>query len=298
MVAYERLAQLVKQRTPAVLVTVVDARGSTPRKAGARMLVMADGTLEGTVGGGAVEHQARALCVEVLRTRQPRFVEVALGAELGMCCGGTMRLYLEPLLTDTPLVLLGGGHVAQACAQLMVGLGFSVHVADGREGYATPERFPAALQHLDGVEPRDLDALPFGPDAFVLVATHDHQLDQRLVEACLRRPARWLGMVGSQRKALKTRQRCLARGFQLADLERLVCPVGLALGAQTPAEIALSIASEAVAVVRLGALPAQGIPPLRIPLHTPHPMDALLDPHQTDEEGGADKDAPAAGKTG
>lgn len=290
MVSFSRLAALEAQGTRAVVVTVVDAKGSTPRKAGARMLVLEDGRLEGTVGGGAVEHQAVALCQEVLRTGTPRLMEVALGAELGMCCGGTMRLYLEPTQTRVPFILLGGGHVALACSRVLPGLGFSVHVADGREDFSSEARFPQADQRVDGLDARDLDALPFQETACVLIATHDHGLDQRLVELCLRRPARWLGMIGSRRKALKTRQRSLARGFSSEELRRLHCPVGLGIGAETPDEIALSIAAEMVAIRRLGSVPASGVRSMGLDLGAPHPLDALhADPGQTDDD-----DAPAA----
>jgi xanthine dehydrogenase accessory factor len=275
MVAFETLAELERAGTPAVLITVVDTRGSTPRKAGARMIWLAHGGVRGTVGGGAVEHQALEACPEVLRLGEPRFVEVKLGQELGMCCGGIMRLYLEPLITKVPFILLGAGHVAQAVSSLVAGLGFTVHVADGREEFPTEARFPVAQQRVDGLDPSDLDTLPFSPRAFVLIATHDHALDQKLVEACLRRETRWLGMIGSRRKALMTRQRCLHKGFASEELARLTSPVGLDLGSQTPEEIAVSIAAELVAIRRRGAVPSSGVARLGLALDQAQPVDLV-----------------------
>jgi xanthine dehydrogenase accessory factor len=252
MVTLQMLSDLESKGLRGVIITVVDARGSTPRKAGARMVVMEDCSTQGSVGGGAVEHKAMAACAEVLQSGMPRLMEVHLGQELGMCCGGTMRLYLEPLTAAVPFVFLGAGHVARACAHLFHTLGFSLHVADGREGFATRGHFPLAATLVDGLEPTDLNALPMGPRAFVLIATHDHALDQRLVEMCLRRPLAWLGLIGSRRKALRTRERCLHRGFLPKEIGRLRCPVGLDVGAQTPEEIAVSVAAEVLALQRRG----------------------------------------------
>ncbi|MBI5496680.1 MAG: XdhC family protein [Deltaproteobacteria bacterium] len=273
MVSYDELAALERTGTPAVVVTVVDCRGSTPRKPGARMVWLSSGETRGTVGGGAVEHAAVAACPDVLRAGEPRFVEVKLGQELGMCCGGVMRLYLEPLLPRPAFILLGGGHVALACARVMAPLGFDVHVADERAGFATLERFPSAVSLVDGTAEADLARLPFSERAYVLVCTHDHALDQALVERCLRRPAHWLGLIASRRKALRTRERCRHKGFTPEDLRRLHSPVGLDLGAQTPEEIAVAIAAEAVALRRLGAVPADGVRALGLPLHQPQPTD-------------------------
>lgn len=292
MVSFAQLAQLEASGTAGVIITVVDSRGSSPRKAGARMAWLENGQTLGTVGGGAVEHAAIGAAPQVLASATPRIVEVALGPELGMCCGGTMRLYLEPMVRKPPFILLGGGHVAQACAPLLTNLGFVVHVADEREGFATAERFGPECAFSDGMDAAGLDALPFGPRAHVLICTHDHALDQRMVEATLRRPTQWLGMMGSRRKALKTRERCLHRGFSLAELEHLVSPVGLDLGAQTPHEIAVSVAAEMVALRNHGQIPASGVRRMALALHLPQATDAV---HADDA---AAAGAPLTHKTG
>jgi xanthine dehydrogenase accessory factor len=274
MVPYERLAALERSGARGVVVTVVEAQGSTPRKAGARMVCLVDGTTEGTVGGGAVEHRAVEVAREVLREGVPRLVEVKLGPELGMCCGGGMHLYFEPLGGAVPFILLGGGHIARACANLLTPLGFSVHVVDQREGCATPVNFPQAASCHDGMDPSDLDKLPFGPDAYVLVVTHDHQLDQVVVERCLRRPSRWMGLVASRRKALTTRDRCLAKGFTAQEVGRLRSPVGLDLGGQTPEEIALAIAAEVVRARHKGLARGEGVPSLALDLQAGAPGES------------------------
>ena len=249
-----RLAEIIAGPCPAAVCTVVSTEGSTPRKAGASMVVLADGTelgaIEGTVGGGAVEHEVRRVALEVIATLRPRLLEVALTAQLGMCCGGKMSVFIEALRTRPPLLLFGAGHLAQALCKAAAAAGFDVQVADPREELLTHQRFPDAQALVDDYQADDLAKLPFGPDAFVVVATHDHRLDQEIVERLIHRPARYLALVGSQRKALLTRERCRNKGIDAALVERLRCPAGLDIGAETPEEIAVSIVAEMVHVRR------------------------------------------------
>src|SRR3954468_14464485 len=143
-----RLAELADGKEPAALCTVVSTQGSTPRKAGASMVVVADGSelgrIEGTVGGGAVEHEIRRAALVVIATTRPRTVDVALTKELGMCCGGSMTFFIEALRVRPPLVLFGAGHVAQALCRVAHTAGFDVVVADPREELLTAARFPDA----------------------------------------------------------------------------------------------------------------------------------------------------------
>lgn len=171
-----------------------------------------------------------------------------------------MTIYVEPLRERPPCVLLGGGHVALALARVSSLAGFDVTVADPREELLTRERFGDDVGLVPGYDDEDLDALPFGPDAFVVVVTHDHQTDQRLAEKVLARPFRYAAMVGSKRKALLTRQRCEAKGIAPERIAALRSPAGLDIGAETPEEIALSIVAEMVAVRRQERSVAADVP--------------------------------------
>lgn len=256
----KRLAEIAAGPLPAALCTVVATRGSTPRKIGASMVVLADGSplgrIEGTVGGGAVEHEIRREALEAIAETRPRSVELSLTAQLGMCCGGHMTLFIEPLRQRPPCILFGAGHCGQALARLAHDAGFDVTVADPRDELRDPARFPDGVRLAADYEAEDLDELPFGPDAFVVIVTHDHQVDQRIAEQVLRRPWRYAALVGSQRKALMTRQRCLAKGIDAARVDALRSPAGLDIGAETPEEIALSIVAEMVQVRRRGVVGA------------------------------------------
>lgn len=228
------------------LAIVVKAAGSTPQVVGARLLRREDGTLLGTVGGGAVEHAVIRLLEEVLADGRARVVALDLARDLGMCCGGRMEVFVERIEGTPRLVLFGAGHVAQAVARLAPSLGFSVTVVDDREELNDAARFPDATRIL--AEPRDArEALAITERDWLLVVTHDHRLDEEALDTYARGPHAYLGMIGSRRKVRRVLDRIAARG-PLPPLERVHAPVGLSLGAVTPEEIAISIAAELVAL--------------------------------------------------
>ncbi|MEZ4241886.1 MAG: xanthine dehydrogenase accessory protein XdhC [Myxococcota bacterium] len=231
----------------AALATVISVAGSTPRSGGARMLVYADGTAVGTIGGGALEHRAVALALEVLATGRPDVLSVHLVRDLGMCCGGAVEVYVEPLAVREPMVVFGAGHVAHAVAPMLVALDYAVTVVDDRDELATEARFPGCTVAV--TDPRAFAReMPDGPDRHWLVLTHDHALDQDLVETLLPRRCAWLGMIGSRGKVARFLVRLKAAGLDERLFTKLCAPVGLDLGAETPAEIAVAIAAELVRV--------------------------------------------------
>ncbi|MDP2344464.1 MAG: XdhC family protein [Deltaproteobacteria bacterium] len=248
-----RLAAVVDSGAPAAVCTVVCTKGSTPRKAGATMLVVDDGTdfgaIEGTVGGGAIEHEIRRQALEVIATMRPRLVEIPLTTVLGMCCGGSVSVFIESLRTRPPCVLFGAGHVGAVLCTLATKAGFDVTVVDPRDELR--ERCTDAVDLRDSYDhDDDYAGLPFANDCFVVVATHDHAGDQRIVEKVLTRSFAFLALVGSQRKALLTRERLANKGFDDDVIASLRCPAGLDIGAETPEEIALSVVAQMVQVRR------------------------------------------------
>lgn len=260
----------------AAFATVIGVGGSTPRSGGARMLVYEDGSTVGTIGGGALEHQVIGLAHEVLRTGRPDRFDAHLVRDLGMCCGGRVEVYVEPLQIRVPLVIYGAGHVALATAPVLRALDFDVTVVDEREDLLTPERFPGCRLHAGPA--RDHARAQAGdPDAHWLVVTHDHALDQDLVEILLPKTCAWIGMIGSRGKVARFLVRFRAAGLDEALFRKLCAPVGLDIGAETPSEIAVAIAAELVRVRRRAdrppvplsaiVLPARGgdgvaVPPL------------------------------------
>lgn len=246
------LAECDRLGHPAILVTLLDAAGSTPRAAGTKMLVTADG-LAGTIGGGALEftaiETARALLdsgVTELRTET-----YPLGPRLGQCCGGRVSLLFEPVRPPRLRIgLFGAGHVAKALVTLLGTLPARVAWIDNR-----PDLFPATVPA--NVAARVVEApetLLMPGFSHVLIMTHDHALDYRLAAAALRLADRpFVGVIGSQTKRARFASRLTAAGL---DATRLVCPIGLpGLTGKHPGEIAVAVAAQILAA------PQPAIPP-------------------------------------
>ncbi len=249
---YAELARLSSEGRAFVLATVISSAGSTPQKPGSKMIVLGDGSLLGTIGGGAVEQQvidaARALFAS---PESSRLLETHLTHDLGMCCGGRMTVFLEKHDAASRLWVFGAGHVARELAHLAHHVGFWVTVVDERPTWASRERFPEVelvVRHPAEVAKE----LPGGPDCYFCITTHDHPLDQACVEALLRKPSAYLGVIGSRRKAERFKMRLAAAGFTETELEKMKSPMGVPISALTPQEIAVSIVAELVSVRRAG----------------------------------------------
>lgn len=253
---------------PAALATVVGRTGSAPQVIGARLLLRVDGVMIGTIGGGAIEAQVLDACRATLRDGKPKLIKAHLVRDLGMCCGGSMEVFVEYLDTQARLILIGGGHVAQAIAPIAGGVGFRVVVVDDREDMLDHPAFAPATRHMADVD--ELEAVVPDLDArdYLVIATRDHARDELALAAALRRPHRYLGMIGSRRKVHAILARILRRESELGrpapDLTRLRAPMGLALGGRTPAEIAVSVVAELLADRHGGSGEAMNIVPQAI----------------------------------
>lgn len=246
-----------------VLLTVAETHGMTPRKPGARMLLADDGETYATIGGGAVEQAALAAAREMLAGDEAqRTMRWQLTQELGMCCGGEMTVRAEVLEPAPALVVFGAGYIGRALALLAAGCGFRVTIVDDRPDWADPARLPGATVVCRDPEEHVRQSPPGARD-YAVVVTHEHALDQRLVERMLAAPPRFLGMVGSLAKQRKFALRLRAKGFADAAIARLRSPLGIAIGAMTPEEIAVSIMAELVAARRGVDVGPAGAPPVR-----------------------------------
>jgi xanthine dehydrogenase accessory factor len=239
----------------AVLATVVRASGSTPRGQGAKMLVRADGTTVGTIGGGAFEAMVGEDARDLLGGASPapllkRYTFTETGEDaLGMACGGTAEVLLEPSGPSERLIIFGAGHVGLALAKLAAGVGFEPELVDDRtEACAAAREAGCGRVHLCDVEYES--GLP-AVDArcYVAVVTRCHRTDRLALRRVLHERLRYLGLIGSRRKkAVIFRQLQDEDGATEADLERIRCPIGLPVGGDTPEEIAVSIVAELLQV--------------------------------------------------
>lgn len=246
------------------MVTVIGVSGSAPRTSGSRMLVFEDGSIVGTIGGGTLEFRLIHLAQESIRNGTPTRQSVNLSHDLGMCCGGNVEAYIEPLEVQLDLIIFGAGHVGQTTARFASDAGFRVTVIDPRDDFADDSLFPRGVDVQLADPLRRLDHLPWGTTAFYLVVTHSHQIDQDLIEAILPREFGWLGMIGSRTKVAKFFIRFRAAGMDPALFSKLSAPVGLDIGAETPAEIGISIVAELVRLRRGSATPC--VPLSELPL--------------------------------
>ncbi|MEW5738791.1 MAG: xanthine dehydrogenase accessory protein XdhC [Myxococcota bacterium] len=251
MTLFSELAALSEEGRPFVLATVIASQGSTPQKPGSKMAVLEGGEVKGTIGGGAIEKQVIDAALELLAdaAAQTRTLDTHLTHDLGMCCGGRMTVFLEKHGSAPSLYVFGAGHVGREVAALASHVGFRVAVIDEREEWLSAERFPSATRRK---EPPEVvaKALSGGKDVYACVATHDHPLDQACVEALLRKPLAWLGVIGSRRKAERFRQRLEAAGFTEDETRRFESPMGVEIHALTPREIAVSIVARLIEVRR------------------------------------------------
>lgn len=248
------LADAMARGETVALVTIVEARGSTPQRVGARMLVHADGRMVGTIGGGCYESDAFGKAREVIRTRAARLVRYDLtddfAADTGLICGGQMQVFIEAVEPAPPLYILGAGHVGHQLGRLAPSLGFRVHVVDDREKFANRDRFPDADEIVVDDIPTWLSRTEVPSSAFVVVLTRGHRQDYDALHALSGRTVRYLGVIGSRAKVAKLVERAVEEGLPGDWLRGVHAPVGLDIGAVTPEEIAISILAELIAVRR------------------------------------------------
>ena len=245
----ESLLRYLDEGRRFVCATVVGHSGSAPRHAGARMFVFEDGSIEGSVGGGALEHRVVQAALELFERGGSVLLEFDLGRDLKMACGGSTKVFLELVLPGDRVVILGAGHIGRALARFVSLLGLEAWVADGRPGFAVAEHFPEGVRLVGRLDPetvvQDLKLVDRAGRTYVVIATHSHALDFQLAERVLRDTSiPYVGMVASRKKVAGFRKAAEAKGVPPERLAVLHSPVGLPLGGQSPAEIALSIVSE------------------------------------------------------
>ncbi len=250
---YEAILDVLRAGKPAAVATVMEVAGAAPRHAGAKMLVLADGTTVGTVGGGGVEarvvEEAKAAIAEG-RSRELHYrLRDPERGDPGVC-GGDMRIWIEVLPVRPTLLILGAGHVGQAVAELGAFLGYRIVVMDERPDLATPERFPWAEACITGKLAEEVARFPFGPQTYVVMVTPHYESDADILAALMPRSPAYVGLIGSRRRTALTFERAKALGVPEEWLGKIHTPIGLDIGAETPREIAVSILAEIIAVQR------------------------------------------------
>ncbi len=255
-----RISELRSAKTPAVLVSVDSIVGSTPREAGAKMIVTAT-RLYGTIGGGNLEYQACRIARNQLeRGADDSLQRFPLGAGLGQCCGGLVNLMFEKLGADSnwdelardddcvELYLFGAGHVGQAVVRALQDLPVNIHWIDTRDD-VLPQVTPPGLDAICTDTP-EAEVAAAAKGSYFLVMTHDHSIDQRLSEQILSRDDfTYFGLIGSAAKRRNFETRMRRRGIDTQKFARMTCPIGITgINSKQPAQIAISVAAEILQV--------------------------------------------------
>jgi xanthine dehydrogenase accessory factor len=260
---FEEIVRLRKEGRKGALATIVEVQGSIPSHESSKILVRDDGSMVGTVGGGCVEAEVWSAAQEVMREEKPRRLHFNLNSnpeyDNGLICGGSLDIFVEPILATPTAFIFGGGHVGLHVAKVAKLAGFEVVVADDREAFANKERFPEALGTYAGPWEEVFSKVNVTPYSFLVLVTRGHKGDLDCLRWAVNTPARYIGMIGSKRKFIEICKVLEREGIAADKIERVHSPIGLDIGALTPEEIAVAIVAEMIAV-RRNATP--GVPSL------------------------------------
>ncbi len=248
---YEEIVQLRRDGRRGALATIVSVHGSIPSFKTAKMLVRDDGSIVGTIGGGCVEAEVWQASREVMESEKPRTLQFNLNQnpkyDAGLICGGTLDIFVEPVLPPALLYLFGAGHVAVNLCKVASNAGFDLTVVDDREAYANRERFPAAKEVIADDFDKVTTRLSPRESAYIVILTRGHRDDMRILRWAVQTPAHYVGMIGSKRKTIAIFRELKAEGIPAELFKRVHAPVGLDIGAVTPEEIAVAITAELIA---------------------------------------------------
>ncbi len=256
---YAEIARLRKEGRKAALATIIQVQGSVPSYETSKILVRDDGSIVGTVGGGCVEAEVWAIAQDVMREEKPRRLHFNLNENPeyanGLICGGSLDIFVEPILATPTVYLFGGGHVSLSISRVASIAGFETVIADDREAFANKQRFPEAAETYAGAWEEIFPRLRTNEFSYLVIATRGHKSDLTCLRWAVSVPARYVGMIGSKRKLIEFHKILESEGAPREQLERVHSPVGLDIGALTPQEIAVAVVAEMIAV-RRNAVPS------------------------------------------
>src|SRR5256884_1318608 len=250
---YNEIQSALKGGERVAVATVVKTIGAAPCGVGTKMLVRADGTTSGSFSGSRVDTQVAQTAMQALREGQSNIAHVHLDPDQAVgSCGATLELFIEVLYPEPRLIIAGAGNVAQALARLATQLDYRIVVVDDRRDLADPHVFGDKIQLTFGDIPQTIRELEPDEASWIVIVTRGHHLDKDALRAALETNARYVGMIGSPGKIKNIFRDLLKEGISRERLAQVHSPIGLDLGAETPEEIALSIAAEMLMLRKKG----------------------------------------------
>jgi len=251
---YEEIVKLRQEGRRGAVATIVNVRGSIPSFETAKMLVRDDGSILGTIGGGCVEAEVWQAARAVMESEKPRSLTFNLNQDpkydTGLVCGGTLDVFIEPVLPQAQLYIFGAGHVSLNLYKIARNSGFDVTVIDDRETYASRERFPEAKEIIAADFDQAMARLTPNENSYIVIVTRGHRDDMRVLRWAVQTQAKYIGMIGSKRKTITIFRELTKEGIPAHLFDRVHAPVGLDIGAITPEEIAVAITAELIATRR------------------------------------------------
>ncbi len=244
---YLEIENILKQHRPSALCLITETKGSTPRKAASKMIVFANAEIIGTVGGGAIEKQIITDALQVIEQNTPIKKLYKLEADLNMHCGGTMEVYIEPLLQTNNLYIFGAGHVGKALANFAKDLDFNITFFDWRDISFTEEEL-AEYHFVKGDYLESIEKTVFDSNTFSVIVTPSHEFDEQILSVLGKKPHAYVGMIGSKRKVEGVKKNLLQSGYIEEEIARLDMPIGIPITVETPNEIAVSILAKLIDV--------------------------------------------------
>jgi xanthine dehydrogenase accessory factor len=250
---YREITKIRDEGNEAALVTVISSNGSTPQRAGAKMLVHSDGSILSTIGGGNLEAQIIKEGVAVIKSGKPgRFTyDLSKGGNVGMVCGGNLEVFIEPISPMPALFIFGGGHISLYLTKMANLVGFNIMIIDPFNT-ANPRDIPDAghTLNIDFTAAFAHPEVNINRSSYIVIVTRDHVSDKDVLQEAVKTNAKYIGLIGSKTKTKAIYTELLEQGVTQETLDRVHNPIGLSINAQTPAEIAISILAEIIQVRR------------------------------------------------
>lgn len=245
---YKIIEEVKASGENSALCVIVSTQGSTPLKSGAKMLITESGKIYGTIGGGNLEKKVIENAKKIITAQQSELFNHNLVQQHGMCCGGTVSIYIEFIMKPEKLYIFGSGHVGRALVNLAVNLPFDVFVIDNRKN-ELDQITDSSITKIPLQYNEILPHLKFDSNTYVAVMTYDHQIDREILAFCIKKEFAYLGMIGSNRKVEITKKMFLSTHmFSEEDFAKVDTPMGLEISAESPEEIAISIMAKLIAV--------------------------------------------------
>ena len=246
MDVFRKIEEVRKNNISAALAIVVNTRGSTPGKTSSKMLIYSNGTIFGTIGGGTIEKDIIEKGKDVIKNGQPKIFEYTLDETHGYMCGGYMAVYVEPIKTNKKVIIFGAGHVGKALAKILTLLEYYIIVVDDRAAFANAENIPEANEILVDEFLNAIKRLHLDENTYVVVVTRDHEWDLNITKEIIKYPVKYIGVIGSKKKADYIIKEVEAYSNNKDWLKKLYMPIGIQIQSITPMEIAISIAAQII----------------------------------------------------